>query len=209
VSAGTTVAENFPFSVKYFYPQFVEGTIVLNNNNYTTCMLNYNMLRDEIEIIQNNDTLTIARKRDLKYVIAESDTFIYIPGNMKLVNGYVKPIYAPLKVFCKDRIYLKEILKRGAMGAVNRSAAIGSLSIVEDLHALTYNFIIPEDMVFRREVSYFITNPSGNLEPFKKKNIQKLFPRHKSDINRYLKANKISFDRYEDVIKFAEYLSTL
>ena len=206
VRAGTKIIDNFPPSVRYMYPQFVEGQVVLNNNQISTSMLNYNLLRDEIDFIQENDTVTIVRKRDLKYVIAESDTFVYMPA------GYMKLIYVQkLKIYCQDRFYLKEILKRGAMGAVNRSAAIGSFSDAE-YRGLPYDLVVQEDYVYKREIAYYIATPSGALEPFKKTNVLNLFSYnkfHKAEIQKYLKTNNINLEKQDDVIKLAEYLSTL
>ena len=209
VPAGTKIIESFPPSVRYMYPQFVEGEVVLNNGQSSLCMVNYNIFHDEMEFIQNNDTVTISRKRELKYVIADVDTFIYTPGYMKNVPGYMKHIYGQtLKVYCKDKINLKEILKRGAMGAVNRSAAIASYSYVDDF-IIPYTFVVPEDYVFRREIAYYIATSSGAFEPIKKRNILKLFSFHKGEVKKYLKANKINFEKEEDVIKLAKFLETL
>ena len=94
------------------------------------------------------------------------------------------------------------------MGAVNRSAAIGSFSDAE-YRGLPYNLVVPEDYVYKREVSYYIATPRGTLEPFKKNNILLLFRIHTTEINRFIKANKINFDKQEDVIKLAGFLSTL
>ena len=97
------------------------------------------------------------------------------------------------------------------MGAVNRSAAIGSFSDAE-YRGLPYDLVVPEDYVYKREVAYYIATPSGALEPFKRKNVLNLFSYnkfHKAEIQKYLKTNNINFDKQEDVIKLAEYLSTL
>ena len=210
VPAGTKIVDNFPPSVRYMYPQFVQGEVVLNNGQSSVCMVNYNMLHDEIEILQDNDTMGISRKRDLKYVIADNDTFIYTSGYVKNVPGYMKLIYGhKLKIYCKDKINLKDILKRGAMGSVNRTAAIGSFSYVEEFGGIPYDLIVPEDMVFKREVAYYIATSSGTLEPFKRKNTLKLFSYHKGEVKKYIKTNKINFEKQEDIIKFAEFLSTL
>ena len=206
VRAGTKIINSFPPEVRYMYPQFVEGQVVLNNNQISTAMINYNLLRDEIDFIQDNDTVTIVRKRDLKYVITESDTFVYMPA------GYMKLIYdQKLKVYCKDKINLKDILKRDGMGAVNRSAGISSFGDNE-YRGLPYDLVVQEDYVYKREVAYYIATPSGALEPFKKTNVLNLFSYnkfHKAEIQKYLKINKINFEKQEDVIKLAEYLSAL
>ena len=203
VPAGTTIGENFPPSVRYFYSQFVQGKVVLNNNQILTAMLNYNMLSNEIEFLRGNDTLILIQKRDLKHVIAESDTFVYMSGYMKLIYNQ------KLKVYCKDKINLKEILKKGAMGAVNRSAGISSSNFDDEFGGIPYYLIAPDDMVFKREVLCYIATPNGTLEPFKRANILMLFRYHRTEINRYIKANKINFEKQEDVIKLAEYLSAL
>ena len=200
--SGTKIVESFPPSVRYFYPEFVQGQVVLNNGLSSSAMINYNMLHDNMDVISDNDTLAILKKRDLKYVIVDNDTFIYMPGYGRLIYEQ------KLKVYCKDRFYLKEILKKGAMGTVNRSAAIGAFSDMESA-GVPYDLIVPEDMVFKREVSYFFATSSGTYEPFKKKNILKLFSHNKTDIQKYLKTNKINFEKQEDVIKLAGFLSTL
>jgi hypothetical protein len=202
VPAGTKIIDNFPPPVRYMYPEFVEGEVILNNGLSSVCMVNYNMLRDEIEFLQENDTLIIGRKRELKYVIAESDTFIYMPGYIKLIYNQ------KLKVYCRDRFYLKEILKKGAMGAVNRSAGIGSFSDFEQ-QTIRYDLVVPEDYVYKREVAYYIATSKGTYEPIKKNNILKLFSYHKADIQKYLKTNKTNFEKQDDIIKLAEFLSTL
>ena len=200
--AGTKIIDNFPPAIRYLYPQFAEGQIVLRNNQSLACMINYNMLQDEMEFIQDNDTLAFVRKRDLKYIITENDTFTYNSGYVKFICGQ------EVKVYCKEKINLKDILKKGAMGVVNRSAAIESCGSM-DSQTISYDLAASEDMVFKREVSYYITTSSGVLEQFKKQNVLKQFSNHKAEIQKYLKSNKINFQKHEDVIKFAEYLSAL
>ena len=202
VSAGTKIMDNFPPSVRYLYPQFVQGQIVLKNNKTSAYMINYNMLQNEIEFINGNDTLIIGKKKDLKYVIVENDTFTYS-------SGYVKHIFGQeLKIYCKDKINFKDILKKGAMGVVNRSAGIETNSSL-DSQALSYDLVVSEDMVFRREVSYYVTTSNGSLEQFKKQNVLKQFSNHKAEIQKYLKTNNINFQKQEDIVKLAGYLSAL
>ena len=202
VPAGTKIIDNFPPSMRYLYPEFVQGKIVLKNDKSSSCMVNYNMLQDEIEFLQGADTLSIVKKKDLKYIIVDNDTFIYNSGYVKFVSGQ------DLKIYSKDKFYLKEILKKGAMGTVNRSAAIETTSSMAN-QTMSYDLVVSEDYVYRREVSYYITTSSGSLEQLKKQDILNLFSNHKSDIQKYLKDNKIDFQKQEDVIKLAGYLSAL
>ena len=202
VPAGTKISESFPPSVRYLYPEFLAGQIVLNNGISSPCMINYNMFFDDMEILQDNDTVRILRKRDMKYAIIENDTFIYVQGYMKHIHGQ------SLKVYCKDRIYLKDVLKVGAMGVVNRTGAISSYGSIDEM-GMSYDLVVPEDHVFRREISYHIATSRGTYELFKRQNILKMFPRNKGEIRRYIRANKINFGKQEDVIKLTEFLLKL
>ena len=202
VPGGTKIIEKFPPEVRYLYPQFVEGEIILRNGLFSSALLNYNMLRDEIEFIQDSDTLIIARKENLRYVIIENDTFSYMRGYARLIFDQT------LRVYSRDRFYLKEILRRGAMGMVNRTAAIGSYSDFES-GGVPYFLVVPDDLVYRREVAYFIATSRGTLEPFKRRNILRLFRNQRSEILKYIKTNNVNFDAHEDIIKFAEFLSKL
>jgi hypothetical protein len=57
---------------------FTEGMVITKSGTETMALLNYNMLTNEFEFLQNKDTLAIAKKKDLKMIIMERDTFIYI-----------------------------------------------------------------------------------------------------------------------------------
>ncbi|MDR2887529.1 MAG: hypothetical protein LBV26_05960 [Bacteroidales bacterium] len=202
IPAGTRIIDNFPPSVRYLYPQFVQGEIVMKNGIYTAGMINYNMLHDEIDLLHNNDTVTLIKKQELRYVIADSDTFIYMPGYAKLIYGQ------QLKIYCRDRFFLKDILEKGAFGVPNRTAAIGQYSDTAE-RGIPYDLVLNEDMVFKREVAYYIATSSGIYRPFKKKNILSLFSHNKADVKKYIKTYNINLEKQEDIIKLAEFLSKL
>lgn len=202
IPAGTKIIDNFPPLVRYLYPQFVQGKIIMKNGIYTDGLINYNMLLDEIDILNNNDTVTLLKKQELRYVIADRDTFIYMPG-------YAKRIYGQrLKIYCIDKFFLKDILEKGAFGVPNRTAAIGQYSDMAE-RGITYNLVMNEDMVFRREVEYYIATSSGIYRPFKKKNILSLFSGNKDEVKKYIKAHDINLEKHDDVINLAEFLSKL
>ena len=87
VEAGTKVADKFPPSVRYLYPQFVDGKVFMKNGAVNNAMLNYNLLLGEIEFIQDRDTLVIARKKDVYIVTAAPDTFYYKNSYLKLIHS--------------------------------------------------------------------------------------------------------------------------
>jgi hypothetical protein len=67
LEAGTKVADKFPPFVRYLYPEFVDGKVIMKNGAVNNARLNYNLLLGEIEFIQDSDTLVIARKKRCIY----------------------------------------------------------------------------------------------------------------------------------------------
>ena len=59
VTAGINVADCFPPEVRYFYPNFTPGQVILHNGNHNSVSLNYNFLFVELEIFRKWDTTAI------------------------------------------------------------------------------------------------------------------------------------------------------
>jgi hypothetical protein len=202
VESGTPVYEKFPLGVRYLYPQFTDGEVVMRTGTVSSSKLNFNLLLGELEFISNKDTLMIARKKDLNIVTVSQDTFIYRSGYLKLIHSGI------VKVLVRDKYKLTDIVKKGAMGAPNRNSAIDSYTAIPTDKQLLA--LVPsEDLVFRRTLEFYILTSDGDLVDFRKKNIMELYPKNENEIQKFLKTNKINFEEQADVIKLADFLATL
>lgn len=202
VEAGIPVTEKFPFEVRYLYPQFTDGTVTMRTGTVSSSKLNFNLLLGEMEFISNADTLAIARKKDMNIVTVAQDTFIYRSGYLKLIHS------GTVKVLLRDKFKLTDIVKKGAMGAPNRNSAIDSYTAIPtDKQLLT---LVPsEDLVFRRTLEFYLLTSDGDLVDFRKKNIMELYPKKEDEIQKFLKTNKIDFEEQADILKLADFLTTL
>lgn len=202
VKAGTKIIEKFPANVRYQYPQFTDGQVYMKNGGVSPNMLNYNMLLGEIEFLQSSDTMIISKKKDMSYVTVALDTFIYR-------SGYLQVIYSgTIKVCLRDKIKLKEVVKIGAMGQPNRNSQVDSFNSI----SLEGNFqqLIPtEDYVFQRTLEFYLLTSSGELIEFRKKNVLSLYQDKETEIQKYLKSNKVNFESQQDILRFADFLSGL
>lgn len=199
VKAGTKIIEKFPPSVRYQYPQFTDGQVYLKNGGVSQNKMNYNMLLGEIEFLQSSDTMIMSKKKDLSYLTVALDTFIYR-------NGYLQVIHSgTVKVCLRDKIKLKEVVKIGAMGQPNRNSSVDSYSSM----SLDGNFqqLIPtEDYIFQRTLEFYIMTSSGDLIEFRKKNVLELYPDKETEIQKYLKSDKVNFEMKADILRFADFL---
>lgn len=199
VPARTKVAVCFPPGVRYLYPGFTKGQVILNNGNHNSAILNYNFLFGEMEFLRDLDTLTIINKKEILSVIIDQDTFL-------VDNGYIRLIRSGLvRVGLKEVISLKDILRKGAMGMTNRTSTVDTYNTVP-LDGRIYDMVPNEDWVFRKTEEYSFSVRSGEFLPFSKRNVLKIFPEKKKTIEEYLKSEKINFDSRDDLIQLAGFL---
>jgi hypothetical protein len=203
VKAGMRVVDCFPFNERYRFPEFVTGRIQVKRGIYSDTKLNYNFLSGEMEYIRDKDTLAIANKKDIRFVAVAQDTFYYANGY------YLEKIYdGPFKVFLKQYMKLKETQKQDSYGTTSAGAAMnsyGSLPANGNFYKLTAN----TDLMLQRTLEYYISDQSGGFVQYTKKNVMLLFPQHEDKIKAYLKSNKVNFDKRDDLIRLAGYLSAL
>lgn len=103
---------------------------------------------------------------------------------------------------------LKEILKKGAMGTVNRNSASESVDHIVS-GGMSYNLKLDADMVFQKISEYFFLTSGNDFIQFTRRNILRILPGKEEVIKNYLKSEKIDFESREDILKLAEYVSSL
>jgi hypothetical protein len=202
VKAGTRVIDYFPFNERYRYPQFIQGKVMFNNDNFTVTKLNYSILYSEMHFIQARDTLSISNVKDIRYVQIMQDTFYYDDGFHEVLGGH-DPAIMTIKKYVK----LSDRTKEGAYGTRTSTGAVQSYSGIYDQGGRSnYNLILQEDYVFTRIADYYIGNTRDGFVFYKKNNLLKLFPDHKSEIEDYLKKNDIDFKSGDDLKKLTSFV---
>lgn len=201
ITAGTKMVDYFPVNQRYRYPEFTPGQVLMKNGKSSDLKLDYNFLSGEMEFIQEQDTMYISKVKDLRYIVV-LDTFYYD-------NGYIEVIsHGKIRVGLRQYVKIKDILKKGAYGSVNRGSSIDTYTSVfadGNSHDLIPNEDIEVQMIFE----YYISDQTGDFLQFNKKNAIQLFPQKDDEIKAYLKGNKVDFESRDDLIRFADYLRTL
>lgn len=201
VKAGTAVIEYFPVQVRYRYPDFLAGQVQFNDGNVNAGRFNYNFLSGEMEFIQSPDTLSIDNKKEIKFITVAQDIFYYN-------NGYLELIYGGLvKVGLMQFFRLKDVVKKGAFGQTTRGVSIDTyyLEARGDFHWWIPN----EDLVFQKTQKYYFAPPESVFVQFNRKNVLQSFSQDEIKIKKYLKSNKVNFNSADDLLRLAEFLSSL
>ena len=202
VKAGTAFLDYFTIAERYLYPEFKTGIILFKTNTYTERKFNYNYLIGEIEFLENSDTLSLKNREDIKSIIVEQDTFFYD-------RRYILQIKSNYpKIGLNEFIEFKEIQKKDSYGIVSSGGSTFTLnSIAADGNY--YKLKANHDLIFERTRLYYISTFGNTFVPYTKKNVFKLFSRHREKVKSFLKNNKIKFDSGDDLLRLAEYLGTL
>ncbi|MEI6050172.1 MAG: hypothetical protein WCS03_14810 [Bacteroidota bacterium] len=202
VRAGTKVLDYFPVKERYHYQEFTAGQVVFKNGIANTTQLNYNFLLGEIEFIQSRDTLTITRKKDIRFIVVAQDTFFYDNGYIELVSG------GNIRVGLKQYIKFKEVLKKGAYGVPARNVSIDSYNSMAT-GGNFYELIPDEDILLQKTMEYYLSTASGGFVPFNRKNVMDQFPQKVDIIKGYLKSYKVNFESGDDLLRLAAFLRGL
>ena len=158
--------------------------------------MRYNVYQDEFEFITpKNDTLILDKIKDFsritfeglnkKYVLID-----YTNSAGKYTNGYLIELYlkGSFILFMKENISF-------------HSGRIAKTSLEKDM---------PARYSASDNTYYFKNNEKGIIEfPENKKQLFKLFPEKKQEIEVFLKESKVSFSEDSDKVKIIDFLSTL
>jgi len=162
--------------------------------------LNYSLLSEEILFISpTGDTLALDDKTSIRYITIEKDTFYYDDGFLELLENY-----NPVKLVVKQKIKFADKKKIGAFGTA--SSTIKTESDDTFLGDKRYNFQIAEDLVFKKETEFYINDSSNNFLVVTKKNLIKVFPNKKDNIESFLKENNINLHLEKDLKKLMQFL---
>ena len=100
------------------------------------------------------------------------------------------------------------ILKQGAFGTVNRSAASESYDFVIT-KSLSIDLKPVDDMVLQRKDEYFYSTTGSDFNPFTRKNITRIMPGKEKDIRNFLKTFRVDFESREDLLRLTDFMNNL
>jgi hypothetical protein len=198
VKAGQKISE--VYKEIYRYPQFTGGRVYFLNGDVSASKLNYNFISESMQFISSTgDTLALADEATIKYITINSDTFYYD-------NGYLESIKSigSLKLAVKQKIILKDKYKIGAFGTA--SPTVRTENEKTYMGDNRYNLTIAEDLIFEKKKEYYLDVRFRDFVVVTKKNLIKLFPKQKDNIESFLKDNNIKLDNENDLKKLMQSL---
>jgi hypothetical protein len=165
---------------------FVEGEIYTFKNKFIGIPLRYNIFYDNMEFKQNNAVLTLVAEPIIKKVIFGGNTFIVEPmGKGKF--GFLALLDSGKVVLMSKKVVMLREKKKGT-GFEEASPA---------------KFIRGQDLYFYKIGERGITKVSSL------KSLIESLPDRQDDVNQFVKKEKISVKKEEDLVKVIKYYNSL
>lgn len=204
VKAGENVKDALGDSVVYKYPQFTEGVVYFKDGTASHGNLNLNVFNGEMQFIKpSGDTLAMADKGLTKYIVIQQDTFYY--NKVFIQSLYGNAIAKLGEIEIMRQVDLK---KQGAYGQMSSTSAISSTNTYYSNNQFT-KLALSEEVVFHKEVIYFIGDRFANFKPAYKKNILSMFNTNKTAIDTFIKNKDINLNRKDDLIKLVDFIQQI
>ena len=205
IKAGNKVKDVLTAADIYSYPQFTNGKVFFKDGSKAVAKLNYNRLFDQMLFIApKGDTLALADEKLIKFIAIDRDTFYFDEGYMRLISNE-----GGIKLTEKQVWVVADIQKMGTHNRPTTTVAITSLSTYTDetAKAKSYNLILNEDIILRKETRYYFGDKYNRFVLADKKRLLIFFHEKQQIIENYIKENKINFDKIDDLEKLARFLS--
>ena len=208
IKAGNKVRDVLTPADIFYYPQFTSGKVFFRDGRKAMAKMNFTRLYDEILFINpKGDTLAVADEKTIKFIIVDQDTFYYDEGYVRIIVDY-----GDVKLAEKQIWVVADTRKIGTHNKSTSTVAITPLSNYSDdgiARAKSYDLLINEDMVIRKETQYYFGDKNNHFVRAGKKKLLLLFPKEQLSLENYLKENKVNFDKKDDLKKLAQFLGQL
>jgi hypothetical protein len=205
IKAGNSIRDVFTAKDVFLYPQFISGHVFMRDGSKATAMMNYNILYDQVLFIDaKGDTLAISDEKNCKYLTLKQDTFYYD-------NGYIKQVAGNSVAKLAEKKYweVADIRKIGSHGRPSTTFAVTSYSTITDRFGRTYDLVLNEDLLLRKNTSYYLGDKYNHFVSASKKNLLLLFPKEQSTVTDYLKEQMIDFTKRADLEKLLAFLAQI
>jgi len=208
IKAGNKVRDVLTPADIFYYPQFTSGKVFFRDGRKAMAKMNFTRLYDEMLFINpKGDTLAVADEKTIKFIIVDQDTFYYDEGYVRIIVDY-----GDVKLAEKQIWVVADTRKIGTHNKSTSTVAITPLSNYSDdgiARAKSYDLLINEDMVIRKETQYYFGDKNNHFVRAGKKKLLLLFPKEQLNLENYLKENKVNFDKKDDLKKLAQFLGQL
>lgn len=187
------------------YNTFQPGTLYYKEGDSIQALLNYHRYFEQVFFLNDKgDTLVLARPELFSRIVIGKDSFYFFE------KGFPHQLtsFAGVNLAKKEALTLVGKEKKGLYGTYSGVASANSNQTYYDEESQNTTWLrIDENMVFKYDNRYFLTDRFHNFFPANRKNFFELFSRQEKELKNYLKAHKVNFKKEEDLRALVSFLN--
>jgi hypothetical protein len=187
----------------YIFPEFMKGTVLMKSGVKNLTMLNYNSLTEEMIFDSNGKKLAIAH-------VGEIDT-IYIEGRkfFPLHEKFVEIIYHnKFDVYACHKCSVVDPGKPAAYGGTSQTSATTSYSSILS-GGQAYELQLPQGTETKPYTEYWLKKEDKLVQFVSLRQLSKIFSDKADLFKKYVKENKVDYDKQETLIAVVKYMEGL
>jgi hypothetical protein len=196
IEAGHTIAEVVTPALRYHFPSFTQGRVLMKDKTAYDAKLNYNLLSGEVDFISpSGDTLAIADNvvNNVDRIVIDTSTYFYNSGYLELIKE------SKIGSLAKRQKFDMNAEKIGAYDLPSSTSSIDTYNSYSDRSGYLYALKAREKITLKLKTQYFFGNEYHLFVPATRKNLDKIFFKKRADIEAYCKDHPVNFNKEEDL----------
>jgi len=171
----------------------------MKNGSRSGALLNYNTVTEKFVFSKNGELYDMTNTELIDTVLIDNRKFVPVG---KIFHEVL--VEAPISLFIQHRSSLMSPGAPAGYGGTSQVSNTKSYSSIE-METGRYNLNLPSDFTVRPDPVYWIRQ-QGTYDSFvNEKQFLKIFPGREEELKKYIKQNKIKFDRISAVVTLMEH----
>jgi len=204
-TSGEDLGSKVSTNMQYLFPEFTDGQVFFLKSAQSNGKLNYNMLVGEMQFLNNEEVLALETKNVA--VVSINNRIFYPYKGGEFSEELLSTEKHKLRVIRKGSVVSHA--KKGAYGTSSSTSSITSFSSVGGSGHI-YNLSVSEDVLISVKNLYYLVGENGKYTQITNaKTFTKQFPALRTQIEAYVKEQRIRFDSEDDLKRLFAYCSEL
>ena len=190
-------------SPQFLFPEFIKGEVKMLNGRSQFAILNYNTVSEKMVYKQDDKIYDMIGIENIDTIFIYKSMFIPVG---KLFHEVL--VKDSMSLFVQHKGVLLPPGKPVGFGGTSQVSSSTYLSSVQ-LSSGYYNLALPADYEVKVDPVYWVRKDGRMMSYISEKQFLRLFPEEEADLKKFIKQNKIRFDRIPDMVKVAEYYNEI
>lgn len=182
---GQEAQGNIPAEVFYMLPDFGQGMVYFSDKGPAQGMMNICTVDQTLRFLDNNGQELASNADNITRVVIGDVVFVRVDG------AYYRlcPITDELTVAFRRDVEIIRDVRKGAFGTESRTSAIRSVASLQ-ADGMMYTLEKAANYPYHVKESCSLYQ-AGSVVPLNKRNLRKLFPDRKTDLDAWLKSHSV------------------